>query len=322
MPQIIEDHKSRELVRSSTGGSATYMYTLKGYVDEDSALTALFNYAPAQVSALGMTLIRDTGTVKPVVIGSDSDKTLFKGVMTYKSHDATDLIEPVEPSDDGIVSADFNERAHDVTNAIDAVHAEWDGLEWTYWESMQTLEADNYKFAPRDIPTLYGRQINKYAPDQPALGTQKNIPSSTFSISKIFSNKQVNNLWFAQRMSQVWTLNAYTFRDLAPRTVAFTGMSSAQSTDGNWTVDFNFEFRPRIFNYIITRNGVAFKTKNLPNHPHPLDSANTMQKGFDMCAWDYLYLRDTSDSISGDTVVDSFSVCQLYESTNFALLGV
>lgn len=322
MPQIIEDHKSRELVRSSTGGSATYMYTLKGYVDEDSALTALFNYSPAAVSALGMTLIRDTGTVKPVVIGSNSDKTLFKGVMTYKSHDATDLVEPVEPSDDGIVTADFNERAHDVTNALDAVHVGWDSNKWTYWDSMEYMEANNINFTKRSPPALYGRQINKYAPDQPALGTQKNIPSSTFSISKIFSAKQVNNLWFAQRMSQVWTLNQYTFRDLAPRTVAFTGMSSAQSTDGNWTVDFNFEFRPRITNYIITRKGVPFRTKNLPNARHPLDSANTDQQGFDMCAWDYLYLRDSSDSLTGDVVVDSFSVCQLYESTNFALLGV
>jgi hypothetical protein len=322
MGTIIEDHKSRSLESDISGGSSTRIYTLKGYADENTALNALAVYSPPTVLSGGTTLLRESITITPIVIGTDSTKTMFKGQVAYTASELDNLQPPTEPEEEGLVSSSFNERTEDVTYALDAVHVRWNvGTDnWRYYNSMSRMEEENDPQL-QTSPFLYHYNvaINKYAFDQPTLGTQRNVPSATFSISRVIPEEVATNSWFAERFEQVWTLNAFTFRGLAPRTVAFVGMDSQQRIDGSWRVEYNFEFRPYVKGYRISRNGDIFDSKNIPID-HPLKSSQN--KGFDFCAWDYLYIRDSTDSTTGDVIVDSFSVCQLYENSNFALLGV
>ena len=326
MAEIIEDHKSRAITLNASCGSATYVYTLKGYEDEDAAMAALINESPNSVSVQGVNLLRDEASITPIVIGDNSDTTIFQGRQTYGSQEVKSL---VDSSDDtGLLSADFNERQEDILNAIDCIHVDWDYSidSWQYADQFSLLSSNQIKRSP--LLSNFGLSINKYAFDQPALGTSRNVPASTFSIERVFSADEVSNSWFKTRMDMVWSLNAYTYRGLPPRTVAFTGFTSQQRVDGSWNMTFSFEYRPFV-TYYIYRDNIPFSVKTsdkspfadagVPEDEHPL--YNGTSNSFQFSAWDYLWFRDRETS-TGDVKVEGFTVSRLYPNANFNLIGV
>ena len=320
MAEILEDHKSREVELNSNGGSATYMYTLKGYADEDAAMTAMLNYAPSTVTVGGLALITESSRINPIVIGDDANTTIFKGVMRYGSPELTNLTTP-QADENALLSGEFTARTSDILFAKDSIHVEWDesSKNWREYEPISVQP-------PTAAVQWIGNAINKYSKYRPVLGTQRNIPASTFSLTTIVPPEVATNDWFKSRMNQVWTLNATTFRSLPPRTVALTNMGYQQRADGSWEVTYSFEYRPYVESYRISRRSagagdVPFASTNVNGELY--NGTSGVQGTFRFCAWDYLWIRDVEGvGTQAELQIDGFSISVLYDSTNFFNLGV
>lgn len=90
-------------------------------------------------------------------------------------------------------------------------------------------------------------------------GTDINQRTGSFSVDVLISSATATNSWFKARFEQVWTFNNGTFRSWPAGSVALTGMSSRQRSDGNWDITYNFQIFPNETG-VSTIGGVSLGT--------------------------------------------------------------
>ncbi len=250
---IIEKHTSRSTSIKQGTASQTREYSLRGYADEDAALSALTAYAPTAISVSGAGLTVDDINLRTIVAYEAAGaESVMEATISYTTPDVQDKRPPVTPSDPELVSGDFASRTTYVQLADKQLNAYYHGYvanangrgRRSGWYTSESGVGD--ASGKQAYPSWEGNQIGKDSRQSLPMGCEKNIAASTFSITKVFSGATVTNAWLYARMSQVWTMNNAVFRGLAARTTMMTGMQSDQRATGDWDITFNFEFRPYV----------------------------------------------------------------------------
>ena len=332
MAQVIENRESRVISATNKSTTATYKYNMIGYADEEAALAAMSAFAPTVVVHAGLPCHISTVSYLGVSTGGDVAQRIYSGSIIYKTSDIAKRDE--EPTQEGaeneIVTSDFSFREEEVSVAMAQTNVYWtvkDGQRgWV--EFAEVAEGDGTRQL-NNSSNWAKRHINQASKEDVVEGTVRNVPSNTFNIKRVFNAGTVTNAWFADRMNQCWTLNEYTFRDLAPRTVMFTGMQSSQRADDSWAITYQFEYRPFTQNFQILREDIIFKSVNRKS-PLYSGSGRNSPKGMNFCSWDYMWVHTTEKEIvvnaNGDkdfrAELQGFSVAKIYENSNFSLLGV
>ncbi len=255
---ITEKHGSRATNIKQGTATQSRLYTLRGYSDESAVITAVLAYAPAAVTVQALTMQVDDVDVRTLVAyDAAGAESLYECTVNYTTPDLQDKRPPVEPTDPELVSGDFASRttyvqlADKQLNAYFHGHIDTQGTNATgkrarrsgWYTSESGIGDAAGKFA---YPSYEGNQIGKDSRQSLPMGCEKNIAASTFSVTKVVAAATVTNAWLYARMSQVWTMNDSTFRDLAARTTMLTGMQSSQRASGDWDITYNFEFRPYV----------------------------------------------------------------------------
>ncbi len=265
---ITEKHSSRATSVKQSTATQSRQYTCRGQVDESAVITAITAYAPSSVSVAGYSLTVDDIDVKTLVAYEATTDSLYEVTVNYTTPDLQDKRPPVTPSDPELVSGDFASRTTYVQLAKKQLNAYFHSgkSEKTkkakhpsvnsgnrYDQKLQrkqgwyTSESDVGDASGKHAyPSWEGNQIGKDSRNALPMGCEKNIAASTFTVTKVMPAATVTNAWLYARMSQVWTMNNATFRDLAARTTMLTGMQSAQRASGDWDITYNFEFRPYV----------------------------------------------------------------------------
>lgn len=253
---ITEKHSSRATSVKQSTATQSRQYTCRGQADESAVITAITAYAPSSVSVAGYNLTVDDIDVKTLVAYEATTDSMYEVTVNYTTPDLQDKRPPVTPSDPELVSGDFASRTTYVQLAKKQLNAYYHGHKdsrtvdgqdvarksgWYTSESYVGDAANKHAY-----PSWEGNQIGKDSRNALPVGCEKNIAASTFTVTKVMPAATVTNAWLYARMSQVWTMNNATFRDLAARTTMLTGMQSNQRASGDWDITYNFEFRPYV----------------------------------------------------------------------------
>lgn len=250
---ITEKHGSRATNIKQGTATQSRLYTLRGYSDESAVISAVLAYAPAAVTVQALTMQVDDVDVRTLVAyDAAGAESLYECTVNYTTPDLQDKRPPVEPTDPELVSGDFAARTTYVQLADKQLNAYFHGFvpnangkgRRSGWYTSESGVGD--ASGQHAYPSWESNQIGKDSRQSLPMGCEKNIAASTFSVTKVVAAATVTNAWLYARMSQVWTMNNGTFRDLAARTTMLTGMQSNQRASGDWDITYNFEFRPYV----------------------------------------------------------------------------
>ncbi len=293
MGTITEDHASRSIQLDEDSASSEFAYTLTGYASEGDALGALIQNSPLYVVVNGGLVDQRSISLEPEFFDSNGG-SVYRGTVSYTSREKENPDDPEKPEDPTSFSFSFGSMQDVKTHSGDQ---------------------DSYKLG-KPVANGIESGINRKHKDLEPEGMSINKPIVTISAKTVVSQAMGTNLWFKERLDQVWTLNAYTWRSLPPRSVAFTGLDGSRRSDGHWDVTYNFEYRP-------DNPGRSFKASTDPN----AGTINVPATG----GWDYLWAAwdkfETAEEGSPDRsvnrVINAIHVTKdVYPTSDFSLLGM
>ncbi len=294
MAYITETQSSRKVSYEAEKASTSREYLLVDYVDSQAALSALVNFVPPTILVGNYICILPKFSVSPML--DDPERTVFKGAVSWESPESSDSggDEPQEPEDDTSFSFSFA--------SIEDVKL--------YSEQQQT-----YRPGKPASPSVESG-INKQHVDAIPEGMSINKAIVTITAKTVVAGNVASNQWFKDRLDQVWTLNASTWRSLPARSVAFTGLQGDLRSDGNWNITYNFEYRP-------DNAGQSFETES-DGKPETITTPATRGWDYVWAAWDKFSVEDGDEGEKKTKrVIKSVNIVQdVYPTSDFGQLGM
>ena len=210
---IVEDQTSPSFVAAGINSTMQRKYNISAS-SLSNALTLAKAAAPATATVDSVPL------EAPRVISIQAKSTFtFVATVDYK-HAGRDEQENEELIDigDERVSADFTGETYHIGTA-----------------KAQTSYGDEAPDVGLGVNVDYDGTVN---------GTEINKRTGSFVVEVLISEATATNAWFKARFLQVWTFNDATFRSWEAGSIALTGISSRQRSDGNWDVGYSFQIFP------------------------------------------------------------------------------
>lgn len=294
MAYIKETQSSRKLNWESESASTSREFHLVDYVDSQAALTALSNFVPQTILVGNYICATPSYTITPVL--DDPERTIFKGVVSWKSPDSDSGggEDPQEPEDDTSFSFSFA--------SIEDVKL---------YSSSQTSYTND-----KPPSTTLEKGINRQHSDAMPEGMAVNKAIVTITAKTVIAGNVATNDWFKDRLDQVWTLNQSTWRSLPPRSVAFTGLQGDFRSDGNWNITYNFEYRP-------DNPGQTFETSK-DGTPQNITTPATRGWDYVWASWDKFSVEDAeAGGKKTERVIRAVHVVNdVYPTSDFGQLGM
>ena len=288
---IQETQSSRKLSFESDKASTSREYLLVDYKDSQEALAALTSYVPPTVQVGNYLCILPKFTVSPML--DDPERTVFKGTVSWATPESEGE-DPQEPEDDTNFSFSFASI-----------------------EDVKLYSDQQTTYRPgKPASNRVESGINKQHVDAMPEGMSINKAIVTITAKTVIAGNVASNQWFKDRLDQVWTLNASTWRSLPARSVAFTGLQGDLRSDGNWNITYNFEYRP-------DNAGQTFETES-DGKPETITTPATRGWDYVWAAWDKFSVEDGDEGEkTTKRVIKSVNIVQdVYPTSDFGQLGM
>ncbi len=208
MPSVIELLESRDTNYSLSDPQHERIYSVDGYADEDSALSAVLGAAPPTVTLQGRELILVNVNLK-VLARSQT----FKAKLDWKIPDRKDAAEPPETND-----SEFGFSVQ--TQTVNVTHA---------------LSQNRY---PSTAPS-HGTAINVDENGQPQ-GIDQQFAVAEYTETHWLPESQITVPWFRTISGIVGKTNNATFRNFTARELLLTGVDGSRRGRGDWRVNFRW----------------------------------------------------------------------------------
>ena len=293
-PHIIETQSSRKLSFEADKASTSREYLLVDYTHSQAALAALTSYVPATIQVGNYICVLPKFKVSPML--DDPERTVFKGTVSWATPESSDSggEDPQEPEDDTSFSFSFASM-----------------------EDVKLYSNQQVTYRPgKPASASVESGINKQHVDAMPEGMSINKAIVTITAKTVIAGNVASNQWFKDRLDQVWTLNASTWRSLPARSVAFTGLQGEARSDGNWNITYNFEYRP-------DNAGQTFATES-DGKPQTITTPATRGWDYVWAAWDKFSVSDGDEGEKKtERVIKSVNIVQdVYPTSDFGQLGM
>lgn len=272
---ISEEPTSPVFVSEGINSTMTRTYAIRS-ASHAGALALLKGLAPASATVDTIPL-----EAPPKWQIASVDRGVYKGTVDYKhaGRDEQQKQELINIGDERVAS-DFQGQSIHVTTAKSQTRY---GT-----SSINTRRAVNAKY------------------DGTVDGVDINDRTGSFQVDVLVDEATVTNAWLKARYLQVWTFNNATFRSWPAGSVALTGMTTRQRSDGNWDISYSFQIFPG--ETVTDIGGIS-------------TGGSVTLKGSDYKWLMYRPKLDTGTTTVEPEAIGAY-VAKLYDETDFADLGI